>query len=212
MSQTDLNKSLFEEKSLSELLRVYERAFPSPLPAKSLGAWFAILSFLYLLILWYYKGIDVQTLQKASGLMATFALTVSSALMGVVIAGMSIFAASLKPRVANGLIQTLYPNTDISALKFIFSMFAYVLFSLFVMIVACSIHYIILGENALILEIAPKTASVDPNLGFLKFLLVMYTSVLLGLILFLGSLLKSFIWNLHQVLLVVAVFNGRSDE
>lgn len=212
MGNNDLKSSLFEEKSLGELLKVYERAFPAPLPAKSLGAWIGLLSFLYLLLLWDYKGVEVLMLQKASALMATFALTVSSALMGVVIAGMSIFAASLKPKVANGLIETPYPKPGISALKFIFSMFAYVLFSLFVMIATCSIQFIALGEDAFILEIAPMTLSTTPNQVFLKFLLILYTSVLLGLIFFLGSLLKSFIWNLHQMLLVVAVFNGSSDE
>lgn len=212
MSNIDLKKTLFEEKSLGELLKVFESAFPSPLPAKALGAWIGLLSFFYLLFFWHFKGIEVDLLQKASGLMASYALTVSSALMGVVIAGMSIFAASLKPKVANGLIETPYPNTDISSLKFIFSMFAYVLFSLFIMIAACGIYYVVLGDTAFLREIAQVASNSGPNSNLLKFLFVLYISVLFGLILFLGSLLKSFIWNLHQVLLVVAVFNGQSDE
>jgi hypothetical protein len=212
MSKVDLKKTLFEEKSLGDLLKVYESAFPTPLPAKALGAWFGMLAFLYLLILWHLEGFNLQILQKASGSMASYALTVSSSLMGVVIAGMSIFAASLKAKVASGLIETPYPGTDISSLKFIFSMFAYVLFSLFIMIVACAVHYIVLGEDAFILKIVPNTLSANSNSNFLKFLLTLYTSVLFGLIFFLGSLLKSFIWNLHQVLLVVAVYNGQADE
>lgn len=125
---------------------------------------------------------------------------------------MAIFAASLKPKVANGLIETPYPKEGVSSLKFIFSMFAYVLFSLFVMISACAVYYIVLGESSFVLEIALDASPANSNLNVLKFLLVLYVSVLLGLIFFLGSLLKSFIWNLHQVLLVVAVFNGRTDE
>ena len=170
MSKIDLKKALFEEKSLSELLKVFESAFPAPLPAKALGTWFGLLAFLYMLFLWHLKGIDVGLLQKASGLMASFSLTVSSALMGVVIAGMSIFAASLKPKVANGLILTPYPGTGISSLKFIFSMFAYVLFSLFIMIAACAVHYVVLGESALILEIALEASSASLNSNILKFL------------------------------------------
>ena len=212
MDKADVKKALFEEKRLGDLLRVFEGAFPSPLPAKALGAWFGLSALLYLLVSWHLKGVSIDVLQKASGQMASFALTVSSALLGVVIAGMSIFAASLKPRVANGLIETPYPNTGVSSLKFIFSMFAYLLFSLFIVISACSIHYIALGPEAFILNVAPDFAKNYPNSNFLKILLVFYSSSLFGLIFFLGSLLKSFIWNLHQVLLVVAVYNGHAEE
>ena len=212
MNDTDRKKALFEEKSLGELLKVFEGAFPAPLPAKALGGSGGILVFLFLVIVWHLKDIEVKLLQEASGLMAFYALTVSSALMGVVIAGMSIFAASLKPKVANGLIETSYPGTEISSLKFIFSMFAYVLFSLFTMISVCAVNYIVLGDSAFLLEVAHKAWGFNPNSIILKLVLAIYISVLFGLILFLGSLLKSFIWNLHQVLLVVAVFNGQAEE
>jgi ABC-type transport system involved in multi-copper enzyme maturation permease subunit len=212
MSKGQLKDTLFEEKSLGALLRTYEEVFATPLPSKALGAWFGLLTFLLLLFLWYFKGVDATQLQKASGLMALYALTVSSALMGVVIAGMSIFAASLKPKVANGLIETPYPGTEISSLKFIFAMFAYILFSLFVMIATCGVYYIGLADSALVLQISRGIVGEGHGEGVLTFLHVLYASVLLGLIFFLGSLLKSFIWNLHQVLLVVAVFNGKVDE
>lgn len=212
MSEVSLKSTLFEEKSLGALLKAYESAFPVPLLAKSQGIYVGLSTFWVLLVLWYFKGMETSMLQKASGLMAGYALTVSSALMGVVIAGMSIFAASLKPKVANGLIETKYPGTEISALKFIFSMFAYLLFSLFVVVAACGLHYIALGDSALILDATIKVYGSVEESDLFSFFLVMYVSAMLGLIVFLGSLLKSFIWNLHQVLLVVAAFNGHVDE
>lgn len=212
MSKIDLKKSLFQEKSLGDLLRVFESAFPVPLPSKALGTWSALIVFIPLVAIWDLKGIEIDVLQAATALMASYALTVSSALMGVVIAGMAIFAASLKPKVATGLMETPYPGTKISSLKFIFSMFAYVLFSLFIVIAACGVHYLVLGESALFRGILRATSEAETEPNILKFLLVVYTSVLVGLICFLGSLLKSFIWNLHQVLLVVAVFNGQVEE
>lgn len=212
MSNSDLNKTLFEEQNLSELLKVFENAFPTPLPAKSLGFCVGVVIFLYQLLLWHFKGVDVLILQNASELITFYALTVSSALMGVVIAGMSIFAATLKPKVANGLIHTEYPNTNISSLKFIFAMFAYVLFSLFTVIACSSIHYLALGNSAFFLELFTAMWGPTQDQIFLKLALISYLSIFLGLVFFLGSLLKSFIWNLHQVLLVVAAFNSQVDE
>lgn len=212
MTNKNLKESLFDEKSLVELLRVYESAFPRPLTAKLIGGWLGLLLFIFLMLLWHLKGIEASTVERASGLLASYALTVSSALMGVVIAGMSIFAASLRPKVANGLIETKYPNTEISSLKFIFSMFAYVLWSLFVVIAICGVFYLALSRDSVLLNAATGIYDLFPNSGLYKLLLIGYISTLFGAILALGSLLRSFIWNLHQVLLVVAVFNGHADD
>mgnify|MGYP001627785263 CR=1 FL=1 len=211
MSNPSLAPTLFDEKSLGALLKVYESAFPQPLLSKALGGYAGILSFVALVSIWYFKGIDHETLERSAETLSSYSLTVSSALMGVVIAGMSIFAASLKPKVGQGLIEAPYPGTNISSLKFIFAMFAYVLFSLFLVIATCGVFYVALADASVLLNIAEGISGNAKNSGALTFLLVLYTSFLLGVTVFLGSLLKSFIWNLHQVLLVVAVFNGQND-
>ncbi len=212
MNNNSLTPSLFSEKNLSALLKVFEDAFPKPLASKALGAWSGFVSFFFLIAVWHFRGIDGKVLQESASLMASYSLTVSSALMGVVIAGMSIFATSLKPKVANGLIETTYPGTDVSSLKFIFAMFAYLLFSLLVVVIACGVFYFVLADKALLLTAFRRFVEPSFNLDILNFCLISYVSVLLGLTVFLGSLLKSFIWNLHQVLLVVAVFNGRTNN
>lgn len=212
MNNQSLKKTLFEESSLKELLLVYESVFPEPIPAKMIGGWCGILVFLLLIISWYVRGIDAASIQDASALLASYALTVSSALMGVVIAGMSIFAASLRPKVANGMIETVYPGSQVSSLKFVFAMFAYVLFHLFVLISMCGFYYLALADKSITLSVAGKIYHSYAETAFFKFSQILYVSVLTGTILFLGSLLRSFIWNLHQVLLVVAVFNGHAAD
>lgn len=212
MSDGSLKETLFKEKSLSALLKVYEGSFPAPLPAKALGGWCGMLTFICLLALWSFIGLDGFDFQKAMSLMVSYALTVCSALMGVVIAGMSIFAASLKPKVVNGLIETEYPSSGTSSLKFIFAMFSYLLYSLFVVIVTCGVYYIFLDESSIFLQFSHAVYQGEVSEDLKAFIFSSYTSFLIGLLVFLASILKSFIWNLHQVLLVVAVFNGHADS
>lgn len=211
MSDRSPEEALFDEKSLSELLRVYESAFQKPLLAKCLGLSAGLLVFVCLVVLWRVLGISSGDLRQSSHLMASYSLTVCSALMGVVIAGMSIFAASLNPKISSNLIETLYPNTNIPSLKFIFSMFAYVLSSLFIIIVECGVYYLVIAEESLVFGWLNSVFDNFAETAIFKAVLVIYVSVFFASIVFVGSILKSFIWNLHQVLLVVAVFNGRSQ-
>lgn len=212
MTKDSAGRKLFAEKSLRELLSVYERAFPSPMPAKALGAFTFLISLFFMIVTWYLKGLSGQNLNGAAGLMATFALTVGASLMGVVIAGMSIFAASLNPNMAKSLIDTNYPNTDIPSLKFIFAMFSHMLFYLFLTICVSSGYYFFIGTTSFVAVSVHDAFGADPEQPIFKTLTTLYVSFLAGLLVLLGSLLKSFIWNLHQVLLVVSVFNSRAKD
>jgi hypothetical protein len=200
MTKATKLRELFAEKSLWDLLNVYEDASPKPMPERYYGVLAAIIALIAMIMVWQVRGLSFTTLDSSARSLASYSLTVSSALMGVVIAGMSIFAASLKANVASKLIATNYPETKVSSLKFIFSMFAYLLFALFLVISLCAVYFLIVGKDTiggsvLILESGPT--------DFHKGVVLLYISIQVGITVFLLSLLRSFIWNLHIVLMVV---------
>lgn len=203
--KTDRNhlKELFEEKTLWDLLRVFEDAFPKPMRARYIGVLSGVLTAIALGIASAQGAISEPMLHETAAMIAGYSLTISAALMGVVIAGMSIFASSLKPTVAAKLIKTKYPRTEISSLKFMFSMFAYLLFSLFLVICFSGAYYVLLGQHSVGGELLRSVKTENGVAEFYKVVLLIYVAMLLGLTTFLLSILRSFIWNLHQVLMVV---------
>lgn len=137
-----------------------------------------------------------------------FALT--TAILGFLIAGFSIFASITRPAIFAGLAKLDHKDSGLSRLQFIFFNFLLVF-----------VHYLaFLGASIflkLFLPVAPALIDLVLQHAGISAMQVWWTGVgLAGLLLswlaFLMMLLKSFIWNIYQAVLVVIVTGDQIAE
>ena len=137
-----------------------------------------------------------------------FALT--TAILGFLIAGFSIFASITRPAIFAGLAKLDHKDSGLSRLQFIFFNFLLVF-----------IHYLaFLGASIflkLFLPVAPALVDLVVQHAGMSAMQVWWAGVgLAGLLLswlaFLMMLLKSFIWNIYQAVLVVIVTGDQIAE
>lgn len=128
--------------------------------------------------------------------------TFTTAILGFLITGFSVFSSITRPEIFAALAKLPHTDGDISRLKFIFFNFLLVF-----------IHYVaFLGLSIAVIIVASGLPSPVAHIIRLKIcgwdgaiycLIVFATSVTIGWLAFLVMLLKSFIWNIYQAVLVV---------
>lgn len=196
----EVKKRLFSEKTLTGVLRTFESAFPVPLLSKWLSFIAIVMS--SILAFFYYNATDeVEPARSMAASMVNFGLLLSTALLGVAIAGFSIFAASLDGKVVTQLVASDYKDGGPNNLSFIFSSFTYVLVALFGLLITSLTFILLLDQRSLI--------AIDFMGNFFsnewqRISILTFMSFYFGQLIFVFSVLKSFIWNLHQVLMVIA--------
>lgn len=130
-----------------------------------------------------------------------FALT--TAILGFLIAGFSIFASITRPEIFAGLARLDHKDLGLSRLQFIFFNFLLVF-----------VHYLAFLATSIFLKLAlPVAPAVFEEIQRhteLPLIPMWWTAMsiaalLLGWLTFLIMLLKSFIWNIYQAVLVVIV-------
>jgi hypothetical protein len=154
----------------------------------------------------YYLSLKILPLSAIKGLfnqVAEIGFALTTAILGFLIAGFSIFASITRPEIFAGLAKLDHKATGLSRLQFIFFNFLLVF-----------IHYLaFLGVSIilkLVLPLVPSILDAIPRLTSCWATYVWWSSVgiialLLGWLAFLIMLLKSFIWNIYQAVLVVIV-------
>lgn len=154
----------------------------------------------------YYLGLKILPLSAIKGLfdqVADIGFTLTTAILGFLIAGFSIFASITRPEIFAGLARLDHKATGLSRLQFIFFNFLLVF-----------IHYLaFLGASIILklgLPLAPalldaSSLSTAPWAMSVWWSSVVLAALLLGWLAFLIMLLKSFIWNIYQAVLVVIV-------
>ncbi|KZY29068.1 hypothetical protein A3731_26920 [Roseovarius sp. HI0049] len=137
-----------------------------------------------------------------------FALT--TAILGFLIAGFSIFASITRPAIFAGLAKLEHKDSGLSRLQFIFFNFLLVF-----------IHYLtFLGASIflkLTLPMAPEVVELIRHKTGVSAVYVWSAATVLAALLliwltFLMMLLKSFIWNIYQAVLVVIVTGDQLAE
>ena len=137
-----------------------------------------------------------------------FALT--TAILGFLIAGFLIFASITRPAIFAGLAKLDHKDSGLSRLQFIFFNFLLVF-----------IHYLaFLGASIflkLFLPVAPAMADLIVQPTGISAMHVWWAGeglagLLLSWLTFLMMLLKSFIWNIYQAVLVVIVTGDQIAE
>lgn len=154
------------------------------------------------------RHLDLEVLQLAAlntlvTQIAEIGFVLTTAILGFLIAGFSIFASITRPEIFAGLAKLDHKDTGLSRLQFIFFNFLLV-FIHYLAFLAVSIA-LKLGlplAPALIGAVSQHVASAAMIAWWCGVGLV---ALLLGWLTFLIMLLKSFIWNIYQAVLVVIV-------
>jgi len=142
----------------------------------------------------------ISTIAREIGVLG-FALT--TAILGFLIAGFSIFASITRPEIFVALAQLDHKNSDLSRLKFIFFNFLFV-FIHFLAFLAFSLCIQLLLPAIKNLILLPTVqAALSPT--FIWWAGAVAVSITVGWFAFLIMLLKSFIWNIYQAVLLVIV-------
>ncbi|MBY5854306.1 hypothetical protein HFN51_27775 [Rhizobium leguminosarum] len=143
---------------------------------------------------------SMPALQKAINSVADTGFAFTSTMLGFLISGFAIFASISKPDVLIILAKTDYKNPRISELQFIFFNFILVFIHYIIFVGACAFIKIISGDSG------PLPKGLDLASTYSDAIGCALTSTLLAVLLswlaFVTLLLKSFIWNLYQSVLI----------
>lgn len=200
----DWREKVTQEKSLLDVYRKARKIASSK--ANSWAATLAFLFFIALLLTDWYFGLRILSLQDFYNLALEtgeigFALT--TAILGFLIAGFSIFSTITKPEIFAALAKLDHKNSGSSRLQFIFFNFLLV-FIHYLAFLAVSIAIKLLlpfsVEVAKFIEAHVETPGIS-----LWWVAGTIVSSILAWLVFLIMLLKSFIWNIYQAVLVVIV-------
>lgn len=200
----DWQERATKENSLGE---VYWKARKVGSTRRNSGvAVFVFLLFGLLTGLDWYFDLNVLTLGTLSNLVtqvAEIGFVLTTAILGFLIAGFSIFASITRPEIFAGLAKLDHKDTGLSRLQFIFFNFLLV-FIHYLAFLAVSVFLKLAAPlaPALVHEAAQHVASIDEIVWWPA---VVLAALLLGWLTFLMMLLKSFIWNIYQAVLLVIV-------
>jgi len=143
---------------------------------------------------------SIPTLQKAINSAADTGFTFTSTMLGFLISGFAIFASISKPDILIILARTDYKDPRISELQFIFFNFILVFIHYIIFLGACVIIKIVSGDSGPLPKALELANAYNEAIGC-----ALASTLLAGLLswlAFVTLLLKSFIWNLYQSVLI----------
>lgn len=147
--------------------------------------------------------LQISALKSLITQVAEIGFVLTTAILGFLIAGFSIFASITRPEIFAGLAKLNHKDTDLSRLQFIFFNFLLV-FIHYLAFLAVSI-FLKLGLPLVPALIDVASQHVASVAAIVWWSAVALAALLLGWLAFLIMLLKSFIWNIYQAVLVVIV-------
>jgi hypothetical protein len=142
---------------------------------------------------------------------ATLGFSYATSILGFLIAGFAIFASITKPEIFILLAQLPHRTAGITRLHFIFYSFLFVFVHYICFVIACLFVLVALGPGGPFSDLLRQLAAWQP-------LIVSYGGGALvaagaGWFVFLLMLLKSFIWNIYQaILLTIATASLPQEE
>ena len=210
LSPEEIQSRLFSEASLFDVLRSFRSHFRGPFKAD----WIGLIIFCICAIGLISAGNDSESASRLSEFMLMFVsecIQVAAALLGLSIAGFSVFAASLRVDVLRLLVTTPEEKDQKNYLLFIFSAFIYTMVVVFSVIVSSLLFLLLFSHKSGWLQ-----SLVAGNFSFSAWynLLSIASAFFIAQQAFVLSVLLSFIWNIHQIMLIVAgtlLLNDESD-
>ena len=197
----DWKERLTEDKSLSQVYRRARRVASSRWNVSV--SWLVFILLTAGLVADQYCGrplvgkwVLVSSIREVSEIGFVF----TSAILGFLIAGFAIFSSITKPEVFILLAKLDHPKYQISQLQFIFFNFL-IVFIHFIGFLTLSIFVkLFLFPSGLLTSGVQFVFSFVP--AWEEYIIILVFSSLTGWLAFLLTLLKSFIWNLYQAVLV----------
>ncbi|QCP86507.1 hypothetical protein EYE35_12690 [Cereibacter sphaeroides] len=209
MDKAAVRSRIFRERTIWDLLLCYQSGFPKPLSA----FWHAALAFVCCLAtVWTAlffappsfgskPSISYEDIQKLLAVLSGSGMTIGIGSLSVAIAGFAIFATTLEKQALSLMIRKDQPGTNTPILVFVYATFVYVMATLLLLsFTSLLISLIAYPESPLwnlVRFVAPE--SLD---HFAAFLLSAYVAQFV----FVFSILKSFIWNLYQIMLSLSAY------
>lgn len=135
------------------------------------------------------------------GRVADIGFVLATAILGFLIAGFSIFASTTPRELFKILAQLPHKNTQVSKLKFIFFIFLLVFIHYLVFLGLCVAIKLILPLVTETISVFEISSGIRVSLIWWYFAIFLHAAVVAWLI-YLIMLLKSFIWNIYQTVLV----------
>lgn len=200
----DWQERATKEKNLGE---VYWKARKIASTRRNIGVALIVLVLFGLLAAfdWHFdaKVLTLAALNTLLSQIAEIGFTLTAAILGFLIAGFSIFASITRPEIFAGLAKLDHKDSGLSRLQFIFFNFLLVFIHYLAFLAMSIVLQLVLPlAPALVAAMSPRVPSVGVIVWWSAVGLI---AVLLGWLTFLIMLLKSFIWNIYQAVLVVIV-------
>ncbi|MBC8718168.1 hypothetical protein [Ochrobactrum sp. Marseille-Q0166] len=203
--------ALFAEKTLYQAYRKAQKVASTRFNYRVAACVFVVLTFFMALRIWLLG----EPLSYVSAILTTrnvamLGFTYTTSILGFLITGFAIFASITRPQIFILLAKLPYEETGISRLHFIFFNFLFVFVHYICFLIACIFVLVGLGSKG-------------PFSDFLKILadchalIITYggaalVAVGVGWFAFLLMLLKSFIWNIYQAIILTIATASLSKE
>lgn len=196
---------VFSQTSIWRVIALYEGTFPRPFPAyvHSAFAFFICLAFFipsaHLTSAEFFYTVKEVNYTKLVHSVSSAGLTTGVGLLSVAIAGFAILASAFDIKVLIPLLTKMKKENNLPIILFIFSFFVYTLATLFFLIVTSIFSMLISTEQGSLNIIALGMLGSNSKTFFMLVL-----SAQIAQIVFVLSIIKSFIWNLYETLLTIA--------
>lgn len=206
MDRRELSRKLFTHTNIADVCECYARGFIKPHVGRRVSIFFFFLFLSLLLLGLNLKSLgghadlfDQHAVAHAALYLSGFGTSLGIGLLSVAIAGFAILASSFDENNLDLMIGKDYPRANVPVLVFVFSMFVYNLSALLALCAFSVLVGFIADEAGIFAKIVVAQNNVVGSFIY-SFLLSFQISQLL----FAFFVLKSFIWNLYQILLTVA--------
>lgn len=192
---------LFEDKTLLQVFRKSQK-----LPSKRINFAVPLLTFLAVCVFSYSGHVTGFDLLGRSEVINTVRLisetgvAYTSAILGFLIAGFSIFASITKPEIFVVLAQMQYKETNVTRLEFVFYNFILVFIHYIVFLSVCL--FLVFGFSDGALFATATKAVVSAGYPVVDTVGPIVLSILSAWFAYMLILLKAFIWNLYQSVLL----------
>lgn len=203
-------EGLHNEKSMWDL---YKLSFKFPRSRFNLAAFSIALASL----LFYCYKVDPSTPELSQNIRTTlaFGVALAPAVIGFLVAGFTIFVTVTKVELFNFMAIRKYKDTNESYLKYNMSAFMLAFIHYCAFIFTCAIITVFAQPNGpLIIAIKYLFSLIPPCLGFdfYKFTLKVFFSLFGAWSIYLIILLKTFVFNIYQVLCTTVRWSLESGE
>lgn len=173
-----------------------------------------MISFAYVGKLGFKADFDERSLAFGIRAIADTGFSFATSILGFLIAGFSIFASLTKPEVFITLAKIDHEEGEVSRLQFIFFNFLFTFIHFTIFIFPCAFVTVFLGDGGLAESVVQFFAKqIGP---FRSDIILVTLFVMFSWLVYLLLLLKSFIWNLYQSVLVAlgteAIISGGEKD